>query len=458
MITPKVSLFAPCHCGSGRKYKNCCWKAEKREYARGRSAASSVINDVFAFLNHEYEFDKDVIVDTIMSSACDCYNHDYVLKVLETADGFMTLLFNDTGVADYMIEPGKTVIDLYLEEKRNVLHPMAVEFLQGWRKSGISLYRVKSVDLRKSLTVTDLLSKKTVTVSDNERSDILNRGDTFFGRVVKTYEEYLFSPVILPVHPRVVDGILEEFREEKASIPRSKTVSWRCFFKKNWEIIPEYWLEEELYRHSERSVKFDTEGDSVSHYRFTFNLFPGNIFQVRKQLLDIPGMKKNSETEFDLVFDLSNHKTVQLDTLSIASLTLTDSSLVMTPGTASIAEYVLSLLTLNLEEYIEDIEHEILYRDSEQVEGDQNDEFTIPPHIEKEFFTELLDRYYRNWFDTPIPALNGLSPRESAKSPESRKYLTLLLKKMDLLSLMDGIVFYDSSWLWEELGLEREQY
>ncbi len=456
MITPKVSLIAPCHCGSGRKYKNCCWKAEKREYARGRSAASSVTYDVFAFLDHEYKFDKDVIVDTIMSSACDGYSHDYVLKVLEKADSFMTLLFNDTGVADYLIKPGKTAIDLFLEEKRNTLHPMAIEFLQGWRKSGISLYMVKKVDCRKSLTVTDLFSKETVTVSDSERSDILVRGDTFFGRVVKTGEEYLFSPVILPVHPRTVDGILEEFREEKASIPRSKTVTWRRFFKKNWELIPEYWFAEELYRYSEESVLFGTEGDPVTQNRFTFNLFPGNILQVRKQLLGIPGMKKNSETEFDLVFDISNHKTAQLDSLSIASLTLTDDSIVVTSGTVSIAEYVLTLLTLNLEGYIEDIEHKILFQDSESVKVDQNDEFTISPHIKKDIFAEMLDSYYRNWFDTPIPALNGLSPRESVKNPESRKYLTLLLKKMDFLSSIDGIVLYDSSWLWEELGLERE--
>ncbi|MCK5133960.1 MAG: SEC-C domain-containing protein, partial [Candidatus Sabulitectum sp.] len=331
MLTPKVSLIAPCHCGSGRKYKNCCWKAEKREYARGRSAVSTVTRDVFAFLNHEYEFDKDGIVDTIMSSACDGYSHEYVLKVLETADGFMTLLFNDIGVADYMIEPGKTAIDLFLEEKRNTLHPMAIEFLQGWRKSGISLYMVKKVDCRKSLTVADLFSKETVTVSDSERSDFLVRGDTFFGRVVKTGEEYLFSPAILPVRPREVDDILEEFREEKAFIPRSKTVTWCRFFKKNWELIPEYWLAEELYRRSEGSVVFDTEGDTVSLSTFTFHLFPGSIFQVRKQLLDIPGMEKNSETEYVLVYDISNYKTARLDTLSIASLTLTDSSLVLRP-------------------------------------------------------------------------------------------------------------------------------
>ncbi|MCK5133883.1 MAG: hypothetical protein KAR40_17245 [Candidatus Sabulitectum sp.] len=124
----------------------------------------------------------------------------------------------------------------------------------------------------------------------------------------------------------------------------------------------------------------------------------------------------------------------------------------------STAEYVLSLLTLNLEGYIEDIEHEILFQDSESVEGDQNDEFTVSPHITKDIFAELLDSYYKNWFDTPIPALNDLSPRESVKNPESRKYLTLLLRKMDILSSVEGIVLYDSSWLWEELGLEREQY
>lgn len=361
MLKPKVSLTAPCHCGSGRKYKNCCWKAEKREYARGRSAVSTVILDIYAFLNYEYEFDKDVIVDTIMSSACDGYSPDFVLKVLETADTFLTRHFGDTGVADYTLEPGKTVIDVYLEENRNALHPMAIAFLQGWRKSGISLYSVKRVDCRKSLTVTDLFTKETVTVSDSERSDILTKGDTFFGRVVKTGEEYLFSPAVLPVHPRYVDDILEKFREEKASIPGSKTVTWRRFFKKNWELIPEYWLTEELYRAGGPAI-INPDEDIIIQIKYTLNLFPGSIFEVRKLLLEIPGMMKRSETEFDLVADTSKNNTAPLDTDTIVYLSLTDSSIVVVAVySESIEEQFLSLLTLKLAGHIEDIEKEIFY-------------------------------------------------------------------------------------------------
>lgn len=53
MLSPKVPLTSPCHCGSGRKYRNCCWKKEKREYATGRSAISNAISDVMYLVQND---------------------------------------------------------------------------------------------------------------------------------------------------------------------------------------------------------------------------------------------------------------------------------------------------------------------------------------------------------------------------------------------------------------------
>jgi hypothetical protein len=38
---PKLSLLQPCHCGSGRKYRRCCWP---REAARDRALRPRLIS------------------------------------------------------------------------------------------------------------------------------------------------------------------------------------------------------------------------------------------------------------------------------------------------------------------------------------------------------------------------------------------------------------------------------
>ncbi|WP_184309251.1 antitoxin Xre/MbcA/ParS toxin-binding domain-containing protein [Anaerosolibacter carboniphilus] len=43
---------------------------------------------------------------------------------------------------------------------------------------------------------------------------------------------------------------------------------------------------------------------------------------------------------------------------------------------------------------------------------------------------DYLDNYYDDWIDTPIPALDGQTPREAAKSSEGKRMLEDLFDYM----------------------------
>ncbi len=68
-----------------------------------------------------------------------------------------------------------------------------------------------------------------------------------------------------------------------------------------------------------------------------------------------------------------------------------------------------------------------------------------------------LDRHYRAWLDTPIPALGGLTPRNAAQKKKARVTLVALLKSLERGEVerrqCAGEV-YDVAWIWRELGLE----
>ena len=68
--------------------------------------------------------------------------------------------------------------------------------------------------------------------------------------------------------------------------------------------------------------------------------------------------------------------------------------------------------------------------------------------------TQFLKDHYTKWIDTPLPALNGITPRKAMKTPKSRKQLTLLLRDMEAKQSASNMN-YDLSWLWEELGLNK---
>jgi DNA polymerase III epsilon subunit-like protein len=44
---------------------------------------------------------------------------------------------------------------------------------------------------------------------------------------------------------------------------------------------------------------------------------------------------------------------------------------------------------------------------------------------------EFKEKHMLSWLDEEIPALNGLTPREAAKSPRSMKSLELLLREFE---------------------------
>jgi hypothetical protein len=73
-----------------------------------------------------------------------------------------------------------------------------------------------------------------------------------------------------------------------------------------------------------------------------------------------------------------------------------------------------------------------------------------------ELVLDHYERHYRAWLDEPVPALEGVSPREAARSEALRPALVSLLKDLEQMysrSLEMGRPGYDPFWMWEELGL-----
>ena len=327
---------------------------------------------------------------------------------------------------------------------------MALEFLRNWKQSSFSLFEVTRVNYGNSLDLKDMFSRKTYTVTEKRLSETAAPLDAFVGRIVPVGDEYFLPPSFLPVHPLDIDSIILDLRETKKCMWGSRTLTWKRFFKKHWGILHQIWLERLLIKYKVPKL-VNMDGDTIMAFRLTFFLKEGNSFKANMILNSIPDMNRTSDTTFDLVVDTRDRMDTTLDNILISTFELSEEKLVAKVNSENRAERIIALIEDNLGDLVENVEQEPIPFDPDAMHKNTEQD-DIPLEIKEEIITDFLDDHYTKWMDMPIPALNGMTPSQAAKKPGSRKQLIRLMKEMDSRPSLGGID-YDTSWLWEELGL-----
>jgi hypothetical protein len=58
-------------------------------------------------------------------------------------------------------------------------------------------------------------------------------------------------------------------------------------------------------------------------------------------------------------------------------------------------------------------------------------ESKIPPEVQREIIGKYMAEHYRTWPDTPLPALDGQTPRQAAATPQGRSRVAEVLKLIE---------------------------
>ena len=81
----------------------------------------------------------------------------------------------------------------------------------------------------------------------------------------------------------------------------------------------------------------------------------------------------------------------------------------------------------------------------------------VPPEVAADVTRQFLDQHYREWISMPLPALDGLSPKEAVRTKRGEDDVVALLKTAENMearrSKKTGLPPHDFSWLWEDLGI-----
>jgi hypothetical protein len=84
---------------------------------------------------------------------------------------------------------------------------------------------------------------------------------------------------------------------------------------------------------------------------------------------------------------------------------------------------------------------------------------SIPPDEKRRIVRDYMDQHYLKVLDEKVPSLGNRTPRQCARSKKNRQRVVDWLKLIENSHAHGNgdAAGYDASWLWEELGLDRER-
>ena len=77
----------------------------------------------------------------------------------------------------------------------------------------------------------------------------------------------------------------------------------------------------------------------------------------------------------------------------------------------------------------------------------------IPAEVQAAMLKDFLDDHLKDWINSALPALGGLSPREAVRTRKGRCQVEDLLRQMEHLYSGGSNINYDIGWVREKLGL-----
>jgi hypothetical protein len=440
----------PCPCGSGKKYKKCCLSSTYTAKGKEDSIRERLVQDLLEFFrkNHDDSFDD------AYPEFWEDFNPEEHLdeNTLPMAD----INFWEWIVHDYLIddENKKSLIDFFMESNKK-LSSDEHRVLMMMKHSIISLYEVQEVFPGKGLILKDLLLGGEYDVSEKAATGSLRKWDTFATRLLHIDGKYIMSGAVYPYQVKLKEGILEdinaEFEDYRLDYPEAALDE---FLKENSWLFNFYWYD--MIQNPAPLNLATTTGEP-----FLFSKAVFEIVDKSSGMSSLQKIKGFEQDEDDFVW-LDKQKKEGSATV-LGNVEIKGNKLILSCNSKKRLEKGKKLI---LENAAEMLIHKVdTFQDPmEAVKSLKNKppekrEDKIPMEIQQQVYNEFMKNHYEKWITDKIPALDGKTPVQAVKTAKGRLKVIELLKSFENgeeHKKREGEPFYDLSWMWGKLGLERE--
>lgn len=453
---PSPGRNDPCPCGSGRKFKHCCLRAQDAEDAartRLRTAEGILVPALFGYADDEWgdDFFADAWEEFFVWHAVP-EEVDDSREFGTTFDPFFVFSFvPDPAEGDLRDGwPREPVALHFLRHEVESCSDFDREFIEQACESDPSFFVVESATPGRAIDLKDILTGRRFRVLEQSASRSLRPGDLTFTRVVTAGGASIMigaSPWIIPPswHVPVI-----EFRERVR--PRG-LMTREDLFEYDIEIRRLYHQIVDALLHPRLPKLQNTDGDLIEMTTMTYELRigTGEAFERLRPLATIGDEAHISDETYDgegalTKAELSwikqgNRKHKDWDNTILGRLELDGSRLVVEVNSARrrdrIAKEIAKRLGVRatlVETSVTDVEKELTRRAEGRGDAGGRAEVSEPavPEIERTpeleaFEAELSRRHWDAWVDTKVPALGNKTPHQAAKTARGRERLEALL-------------------------------
>lgn len=447
----KAGRNDPCPCGSGKKYKMCCLSTEYVQTGREDSIREKIVQDLLKFFrknfknrldNAHFIFWDEFIPEEHLDNA-----------TVRLAD----INFWEWIVYDYIIDEdnGKTLIDLYMENNKK-LSMDEHRLLTMMKNSVISLYEVQNVFPEKGLLLKDLLLGGEYDVKEMAATRSLRKWDIFATRLLHVDGTFIMSGSVYPYHLKLKERILEdihaEFKDYRIEYPDT---ALNEFLKKNSEMFNFYWYD--VIQNPPPIKIATTSGEPF--------LFSKAIFEINDKQAVVNGLQKIKGFEKDKDdFIWLDKRSKERGATILGNIEIKEGKLILSCNSKKRLEKGKKLILENIADTV--IHKADTFQDPMQAlksfkeKPEKKEKNEIPMDVQQQLYTQFMEKHSKKWLKEKIPALNGKTPTQAVKTEEGRRKVTELLKTFENSqehNKREGRPFYDLSWMWDKLKLEREE-
>jgi len=363
---------------------------------------------------------------------------------------------------------GATACAHFLAERGASLGARERRWLRAQQAAWLSVWEVIAVEPGESLQVQDLLSHETRRVHEVEASRTLVVRDAFLGRVVDTDG----ASLLCGIHPRSLPPLAaaEVVRRARGRLRRRRAVpverlrneAFGRYLLRRWEeAVDELEAEHELRRAFPPELQ-NTDGAPLLLTTDHFEIAPGEAAAVEACLADLPGVEPPDPEDEEPAYVFlreGNRRHASWENTVLGRGRVEGDTLRLETNSRERADALRSSVEAacgprirhRAREHADPLSKPAREAASRAPAAPRE---PLSPEL-TEALRELKGRHYADWPDHPLPALNGRTPRQAARTAAGRAAVDALLKDMEHHEhrLADGAPF-DFSVLRRELGLE----
>jgi hypothetical protein len=446
----------PCPCGSGQKFKRCC--------GDGAAAVSPSYTDAeqVSGLNKLVRFSLRAEFRELRIVAETEFWTPHAAKIapeeLERlcAIEMVQINFNCFFMLEFALDldvPGEpTLVDRLLARAGHELSGAERRFLEDLRAAPVTPYEVVEVEPGEGMRLRNLWVPGDVWVTEHTASQSLRVWEILATRVLRRPEGgHVLHGSLFPFPADCKQPILERLeREHRERLAETPALTPEAFLRRLSRCYHGLWLESGPLRKAPSLATFDGEPLQPTELRFRVR----DVSALHAALDKEPEVWDGTEDGWILGRMVGSFHHV------VGWLKLSGDGLVLTAMAEKHAAEVRAHLERSAGSLV--LHEETRIRSVEEMARERGRDAPSPPPRRTKEMRQLqfraMDEYYRRWLDEKIPALDGRTPRESARDERFRPRLVQLLKEIENQeerNKADGASPYNFDRVWSWLRLER---